>query len=122
MAGVLRDDGTNGYKADALTTEQYVNTGRDPNGLAENPTGAKQMYVNIGHPSFGDSSRLAWAVGHESGHSAGLEHPRNANGIVPYLMGATKAQRKAYADLTPEEALKNPDKYVQYGYRRRAPQ
>lgn len=117
MAAALRDDGTDGYIANALTEQQTLDAGASSKnvlGFAD-PDDRFTININIEHDDFKDASALRWTVGHETGHNFGLSHP-TVNGVTPYVMYATKGSLNAYKNLTPQQALKNPDRFMRFGY------
>lgn len=115
MAMALRDDGSNGYIANGLSSADFAAQGRPAGAMAYAPIGGTTMTVNLGHSSFGNSSVLGWAVGHESGHNFRLTHPA-IGGITPYAMGSPD-QRALFGRLPsidPAAAMKNPDSILLY--------
>lgn len=112
MAMALRDNGSKGYMATGLSGGDFSKLGHSPGALAVAPLGGKTMTVNLGHSSFGNSSVLGWAVGHESGHNFNLTHPA-FGGVTPYAMGSPD-QRALFGNLPPAAAMNNPDSVLLY--------
>jgi hypothetical protein len=102
MAAALRDDGSKGYVANAMSAKEMTTRfkGTDGNTMAVGRTPGHEIFVNLDHRSFGKESALSWAVGHESAHNMGLEHG-TLNGQIAYKYG-NEAQRNAYKQLAPE--------------------
>jgi RHS repeat-associated protein len=72
MAFALRDNGDNGYFANATTAEDVQSRGlpQRTSGFVSPPDN-KSIYINVDHPSFGGPLTVNAAV-HESGHNMGL--------------------------------------------------
>jgi len=104
MMTALRDDGSKGYIANAMSESSRT--------LGRGVVGGKTIEINVAHRSFGDSSALTWAAGHESGHNMGLGHG-TLNGVTAYKYG-NEAERSAYKNLPPSERLGNPDNYMDF--------
>jgi RHS repeat-associated protein len=115
IAAALNDNGSGGHIANAMTAKQWENAEYDKTAVARNEIGEKTMTVNTGHEYFGQPAMLSWAAGHEAGHSIGLVHPR-VNGVRPYLVGAGADELAAYRNLSPQQALHNPDRMMEYGF------
>ncbi|MFZ1218881.1 MAG: RHS repeat-associated core domain-containing protein [Chthoniobacterales bacterium] len=104
MVAALRDDGTNGYKANAYTEKGRV--------MGRGDVGGKELKINVGHSSFGNHSALTWVAGHESGHNAGMGHG-TVNGVTAYKYG-NEAEKDAYKNLPTAGRLGNPDNYMDF--------
>jgi RHS repeat-associated protein len=104
MATALRDDGTKGYVANAMSEQSRI--------LGRGVVGGKTIWVNVDHPSYGSRSALTWATGHESAHNVGLGHG-TVNGVTAYKYG-NDAERDAYKNLPPADCLGNPDNYMDF--------
>jgi RHS repeat-associated protein len=117
VAGALRDDGSGGYIATGMSSQEFAAAGYDPDAAARGAINGTTIMINYDHPSFNDADRLEWIVGHESGHNAGLVHPKVGN-VTPYVLGATPRQLQTYRSLTPAQRLRNPDRMMRYGYGR----
>jgi hypothetical protein len=115
MAMALRDNGSKGYMANGESGAAFAAQGRPAGAMAYATIGGNTMTVNVGHPLFGSSGTLGWAVGHESGHNFGLTHPA-IGGVTPYAMGFPD-QRALFGQLpslNPSAAMNNPDEVLMY--------
>jgi RHS repeat-associated protein len=117
MITALRDDGSKGYIANGMSAKEMMSNfkGTDRNTMAVGRTPGNVIYVNVDHRSFAKQSALSWAVGHESAHNVGLEHG-TLNGVIAYKYG-NEQQRAAYRmlpSLAPEQAIQNPDNYMDF--------
>jgi len=119
-ASVLRNDGSDGRTlANAVNSATYQARGGSPTGNAlVNPNNRSAVTVNIDHPVWKTSGRDAqWVIGHESLHSAGLDHVLGPNGAVGYKFSDNPRERQAYRALqgTPQ-ADRNPDHLMDEAY------
>jgi hypothetical protein len=101
MVTALRDDGSKGYVANAMTKQDLAQMGLNARILGRAPIGGKTIQINIDHPLFEKQSTLSWAAGHESSHNAGVRDY------------AYKWQPE-YKTLTPQERLDNADSYMDF--------
>lgn len=104
MVTALRDDGTKGYVADAMTKQDVARMGLDPRVFGRAPLGGKTIQINVDHRFFGKQSALSWTAGHESSHNAGVRDHA-------YLA------QPEYKSLTPQERLDNADSYMDFSRR-----
>ncbi|MBW8191038.1 hypothetical protein K0504_08335 [Neiella marina] len=109
-AAALRDDGSNGFVANAGTAQ-------DTGGFAAqvDKVGGKIMTVNTSSAAFG-TSRTTWMVGHESLHSAGLADQKDIFGYTAYRYSTKFADRAAFKGLKKSKRHKNPDHVMQQVY------
>ncbi|HYQ49388.1 MAG TPA: RHS repeat-associated core domain-containing protein [Pseudomonas sp.] len=110
MAAALRDTSAGAIPANGMTGAQITATyGGGGNTLAGVPTtGPKMVIVNTTHASFSDSSKLAWGVGHETGHAVLGYKDQFFNGDTAYKFG-TPQQQNMFKTLPSEQRLINPD-------------
>nr|WP_158217344.1 RHS repeat-associated core domain-containing protein [Microbulbifer agarilyticus] len=100
-AKALNDDGSGGYVAHAGKTTG----GR----FAEAVVGGKTMTIDTNHSRFGDGTNAtAWAAGHESLHSAGLDDQKFV-GNIAYRFSRNFAEKRAFQKLSKEKRVVNPD-------------
>ena len=120
MAGALRDDGSGGFMANAMTASEM--TAAYPNQMtADTPAGVPSnnrslMLVNINHPSLNSPSVMSWIVGHESAHGVGVAGHGVVNGDTAYRFGSP-GERDAFKQLPgvdPAAALRNPDTLMDF--------
>jgi RHS repeat-associated core domain len=100
-AAALNDDGSDGYVADAVSTNDI---GRN---FGSAVSGGKTIKVATDHTAFGNNQMTQWMAGHESLHSAGLSHPKYM-GFVPYRFG-NFGQRMSFKRLPRGKRHTNPD-------------
>jgi RHS repeat-associated protein len=101
METALRDDGSKGYVANAMTKDFVASKGWSPRTFGRGDVGGNTIRINVDHPLFGNQSALSWTAGHESSHNAGIgDH-------------AYKWQ-PGYRSLTPEERMDNADSYMDF--------
>lgn len=115
MAVALRDSGSGGYVANGMNAQQWAAANRQADALASASVGGMLMTINLDHARFEDAYVLSWAVGHEAAHNIGKQHGV-WNNVTAYRYGLP-AQRQVYrdlADLSPSEALHNPDHFLKF--------
>ena len=109
MLEALRDDGSKGYYANAVTNADMVAAGRPgANGMTY-PSDRKSIYLNV------ERGFSLNALKHETAHNAGLTDVR-FNGYVPYRYGQQPNQ-DAFVRLPierPDLALENADTLADY--------
>lgn len=120
MAGALRDDGSGGFMANAMTASEMM--AAYPNQMtADTPAGVPSnnrslMLVNINHPSLNSPSDMSWIVGHESAHGVGVVGHGIVDGDAAYRFGSP-GERDAFKQLPevdPAAALRNPDTLMDF--------
>lgn len=120
MAAALRDDGSAGFMANAMTASEL--TAAYPNEMtASTPAGVPTsnrnlMLININHSSLNSPSDLTWIVGHESAHGVGVAGHGMVGGNAAYRFGGA-AERRAFRLLPgvdPQGALRNPDTLMDF--------
>jgi RHS repeat-associated protein len=102
MAAALRDDGSKGYIANATHAWAIHARGMNENTMGHTKVNGTMIRINVDHPLYGNNFRLGWTAGHESGHDAGLRDE------------AYKHQTELYRGLTPAQALRNADSYMDF--------
>jgi RHS repeat-associated protein len=116
-AAVLRSDGSDGRKANAVNSATYQSMGGTANGAAFVNNNGPVVTVNIDHAVWESGGMMAqWAIGHESLHTAGLSDQKGSNKSKAYKYG-TDSSRAAFQELkgTPL-ALVNPDHLMDMVY------
>ena len=102
MLTALRDDGSKGYIANAMTAKEVAANGWKPNLFGRGTFGGKTIQINVDHPLFDKPSQLSWTAGHESSHNARVgDH-------------AYRWQAPLYEALTPGQRLDNADSYMEF--------
>ena len=122
-AAILRSDGSDGYIANAVSASEFRESGGSADGMAYVRNNGPTITINRDHggwnpvgPRNDTSPNALRAVGHESLHSAGLDHVRGSNGAIAYQDGST-AQLEAYREIqgSPLE-YENPDSLMDMVY------
>ena len=100
-AAILRSNGSDGFVANAVNASTYAILGGTSGGAAYvRPDTPQIMVVNRDHSVWeNDQTRAQFSVGHESLHSAGLQHQYGSSGAVAYRYGSI-VQREAYGEVT----------------------
>ncbi|WP_057923110.1 RHS repeat domain-containing protein [Lysobacter capsici] len=110
MASALRDDGSAGFMAEGMTASamsaKYTNMKESV--MAGVAPGTKTMIVNLDHPLLGDSAKLSWTAGHESGHAALGLKDQMLGKFSAYKFG-TPMEKKAFKNLPANQKVVNPD-------------
>jgi RHS repeat-associated protein len=104
MVTALRDDGSKGYVANAITKDFVAEKGWPEGTMGRGTIDGKTIQINVDHPLFGKQSALSWTAGHESGHNAGLGR----------TVDVYRWDRENYQRLAPEQRLDNADSYMDF--------
>ncbi|SFW57487.1 RHS repeat-associated core domain-containing protein [Luteibacter sp. UNCMF366Tsu5.1] len=79
-ARVLDAGPGSGLFANASSASEWKSMGMGGADLAAATVGGNNIYINTSHASYGNSSMLEWAAGHESLHTVGLTDQRIEGG------------------------------------------
>ncbi len=93
-----------GYFAHATTAAA---SGWQTRKFGEGIIGGNSITLNTDHHDFG-SSRFNFMIGHEALHNAGLDHPGNIRGVMPYRFGSIHENLR-YKSIPEEHQHTNPD-------------
>lgn len=102
----LRDDGTKGYVISGRDQAYFAKNGH-PNDVMVSGLGGKSILLNTSwafKPETKLGFSLAWGIGHEAAHNAGIP-------------GDTYRNDPGYKTLTSAQALRNADSYMDFAFR-----
>ena len=101
MVTALRDNGSKGYIANALTAKEVAAKGWDAYLFGRGAMPGKTIQINVDHPLFNTQPALSWTAGHEASHNMGVND-------------YSYKWQPGYKNLTSQQRLDNADSYMDF--------